>query len=119
MWPFKKRVIEVDISDAIKESFKKIQEESLSENLKLKTQIYSLEAKLNQQELKLNELLPKLREQTEADLFLQCEKIKVKILAGEKKEEMTHDLNQMALLQQAQAQYSNMRGQRNMFGGIF
>lgn len=117
---FKKRVIEVDISSAIEESFKKIREKALVEVNSLQLEIKSIQNELEVKQRVIDEQKAKLRDQNEADIFLMCEKIKHEILNGKKEEELTLHLQSLAVMQAQQGNYSGqIRGLSGLLGGAF
>lgn len=114
-WFRKKKVVEIDISEAIEASFKKIQERSLEEINSLKLEAQSLRNELSLKQRVIDEQLEKLRQQNEADIFLQCEKIKHEILNGKKKEDLSAELSHLTYLQ-TQAASLNMQRPQNYWG---
>lgn len=107
MWPFRKsRIVEIDISEAIRSEFKKIQDDSIVLVNSLNLEIQSLKNDCAVKQRTIDEQKENLREQNEADVFLLCEKIKQKVLEGKTKEEIRPDLAQFDYLQNMARQNS-------------
>lgn len=88
----------------------------MSEKNILESEIGALKSALENKKNEIKVLHEKIRDQTEADLFLECEKVKIKILAGHKKKEIDLSIYQ-SLTNQAAAQQRMMMNQ-GMSGGI-
>ncbi len=121
MWPFKKKqkVVQVDVSKAIEKSFEEIKKKALVEANSLKLRIESLEAALAAKQDIINKQKKQIREQTEADIFLQCEKIKTEILDGAKKNDFhTEYLHLVDLQKQRASMQAAQSDSLNAWGGL-
>ena len=83
IWELKRETVKLD--------------EQGKENSKLKSELTQLQSQLS-------EAQSKIRTQTEADLYFECEKIKIKLLKGKKKEDLSKDLEYRNTLQSLLAQ---------------
>jgi len=109
-------------SEIIKEEFKKMQDKYFEEFSTIKLENSSLKNNVAVLERKISELTSTARAHNEADIFLQCEKIKHEILNGKKKDEMTQELSRLSALQQQQSMFanqynSNLGAAAGLFGG--
>src|SRR6185295_10621234 len=93
-----------DQTKVIEDRLNAIQDKVFAEMAGLKNENQALRAEIVQKNNRVTELLEKVRDQNEADLFLECEKIKKKILDGEKRVDI--NTAHFSALQNAQAQYS-------------
>lgn len=100
-------------SEMIERKFDELQTKMLAEVAGLRAENNKLKSEIAQKDNRITDLLTKLRDQNEADLFLECEKIKKKILDGEKREDI--NLSHMAALQNMQGSYAaQLAAQRNI-----
>jgi len=106
-----------DQTKVIEDRLNAIQDKVFAEMAGLKNENQALRAEIVQKNNRVTELLEKVRDQNEADLFLECEKIKKKILDGEKRVDI--NTAHFSALQNAQAQYSGQLASQRNLGGLF
>lgn len=97
------RIEQQDNTELINDRFNKLQEKVLAEMAGLREENRHLKTVLENKESKINEMVGKLREQNEADLYLELKRIEKRILNGEKKE--TIDMTQYNSLRNMNASY--------------
>lgn len=114
---FKKENIEKEnIKEEIESALNNFQEKSLKEIASNHEEIKSLKDKICFLEEKVKELTCKLREQNEADLFLQCEKIKQEILSGKSKQDLADEHNRWELLNNQRIAMQNCNQRADYLG---
>jgi len=114
---FIKKLIGIeDTSKIVEEKLSLFKDKMIEEISVLKTENAQLKTDKQSQQSKIVELTGKLRDQNEADLFLECEKIKKKILDGEKKPD-TNSYKQLAAQQQYYASMQSNQQYGFLLGG--
>lgn len=112
-----------EMQEMIERKFDEIQQKVLAEMALLKNENVSLKGELTAKNNRVTELLTKVRDQSEADLLLECKRIEKRIIEGEKRPDI--DLNRFNAIQNMQAQFSqqlaasNRQGLSGLIGGAF
>jgi hypothetical protein len=107
---------EVDIEAEIKKAVSGIEQKYIDECLKLSKQIIELKATLKERTADLDAITAKARAQNEADLFLQCEKIKQRILSGESRPQLRNEIKIIHDLQGVEARIDALQMNQALAG---
>ena len=112
-----------DQSELIEAKFNAMQEKIVVEVASLRNENISLKTEINNKSNRIVELLTKVRDQNESDLFLEAKKIEKRILDGEQKSQI--DTERFYNYQSLQNVYNQQLmatrniGNSGMLGGFF